>query len=144
MFFIHGGGFIDGSGRDYAYGPDHLLENDVILVTINYRLSLFGFFSLEMPEYCGNMGLMDQQLALKWVYDNIERFGGDSDCITIFGQSAGMLDEHSIACDLITKRLDDFFHLFEFCLSDIFIQVAHQSTIIFCQQSLRNISIEQS
>lgn len=77
------------SGNDFFYGPDFLIENHVILVTINYRLGMFGFLSFGLPEYSGNMGLKDQQLALKWVHENINQFGGDNTRITIFGQSAG-------------------------------------------------------
>lgn len=89
MFFIHGGGFAEGSGNDVVSGPDFLVEKDVILVTVNYRLGILGFLSLDLPEYSGNMGLKDQQLALKWTNQNIEYFGGDQNRITIFGQSAG-------------------------------------------------------
>lgn len=89
MFFIHGGGYMDGSGNDWLYGPEFLVENRVILVTINYRLAVLGFLSLDLPAYSGNMGLKDQQLALKWVHKNIHCFGGDNERITIFGQSAG-------------------------------------------------------
>lgn len=89
MFFIHGGGFAEGSGNDNVYGPDFLVEKDVVLVTINYRIGILGFLSLDQPEYSGNMGLKDQQLALKWVYENVEHFGGDKTRITVFGQSAG-------------------------------------------------------
>lgn len=89
MVFIHGGGFAEGSGNDLVCGPDFLVEKGVILVTINYRLGILGFLSLDLPEYSGNMGLKDQQLALKWTHQNIEYFGGDKNRITIFGQSAG-------------------------------------------------------
>lgn len=89
MFFIHGGAFYDGSGDDYLYGPDFLVGNRVILVTINYRLSMLGFLSFDQPEYSGNMGLKDQQLALQWIHQNINRFGGDKHRITVFGHSAG-------------------------------------------------------
>lgn len=89
MFYIHGGGYLEGSGNDFMYGPDFMVENQVILVTINYRLGVLGFLSLGLPEYSGNMGLKDQQMSLKWVYDNIEAFGGDNSRITVFGESAG-------------------------------------------------------
>lgn len=89
MFFIHGGGYAEGSGNDNVYGADFLIEKDVVLVTINYRIGILGFLSLAQPEYSGNMGLKDQQLALKWAYENVEHFGGDQNRITIFGQSAG-------------------------------------------------------
>lgn len=61
---------------------------------MNYRLGFLGFLSLNSPEYSGNMGLKDQQLALKWVSSNIERFGGDKNRITIGGQSAGGASTH--------------------------------------------------
>lgn len=89
MLYIHGGGFATNSGNDYICGPDFLVENRVILVTVNYRLSVLGFLSLDLHEYSGNMGLKDQLMAMKWVKRNIDRFGGDSEQITIFGQSVG-------------------------------------------------------
>lgn len=92
MFWIHGGGFYDWSGNDQLFGPDFLIEKRIILVTFNYRLGLFGFLSLGTPEYSGNMGMKDQQLALKWVHENIERFSGDVTRITIFGESAGLYE----------------------------------------------------
>lgn len=94
MFYIHGGGFYEGSGDDQQYGPDFLINDNVILVTTNYRLGVFGFMSLGTPEYSGNMGLKDQQLALQWINDNIESFGGDRKRITLFGHSAGSASVH--------------------------------------------------
>lgn len=58
------------------HGPGMILDEDIVLVTINYRLGPFGFLSLSTPEYSGNMGIKDQLLALKWVNENIEYFGG--------------------------------------------------------------------
>lgn len=71
------------------YGPDFLLSEDNILVTIQYRVGIFGFLNLGLDEYSGNMGLKDQQLAIKWVFDNIEHFSGNKNEILLFGQSAG-------------------------------------------------------
>lgn len=87
IFFIHGGGFYSGTGN--IYGPELLLDRDVILVTFNYRLGPFGFLSLGNRNYSGNLALKDQLLALKWVNENIHYFGGDEKIITIHGWSAG-------------------------------------------------------
>lgn len=89
LFFIHGGAFTDGSSHDSLYGPDFIVEQKTILVTINYRMGALGFLSFDLPEYSGNMGLKDQQLALKWISENIDHFGGDNKRITVFGHSAG-------------------------------------------------------
>lgn len=89
IFFIYGGGFTEGTGDNTLHGPDFFMEKDVILVTFNYRLGALGFMSLGDDVYSGNMGLKDQHLALQWTSDNIERFGGDKNQITIAGHSAG-------------------------------------------------------
>jgi acetylcholinesterase len=82
-----------GSGNAFLYGPDYIVVEDTILVTINYRLGALGFLSVG-PDAPGNAGLKDQVLALKWVKDNIKTFGGDPELITIFGQSAGAASVH--------------------------------------------------
>ncbi|CAF4886961.1 unnamed protein product [Pieris macdunnoughi] len=87
LFFIHGGRFLMGYG-DY-YRPDYLIRHDVILVTINYRLTIFGFLCLHTREVPGNAGLKDTAMALKWVQSNIEHFNGDINNIVAFGESAG-------------------------------------------------------
>ncbi|XP_035450352.2 bile salt-activated lipase [Spodoptera frugiperda] len=87
--WIYGGGFSIGFSGRYLYGPRYFVDQDIILVTLNYRLGPYGFMSLNTPDVPGNQGLKDQRLALKWIKDNIEAFGGDSDKITIFGESAG-------------------------------------------------------
>ncbi|VVC98113.1 unnamed protein product [Leptidea sinapis] len=89
MFFIHGGGFKCGSGNDDFYGPDLLLNHGVVVVTINYRLEVFGFLCLDTKQVPGNAGMKDQVAALKWVNKNITKFGGDPKNITVFGESAG-------------------------------------------------------
>ena len=77
MVYIHGGAFIMGGGASYFFGPNYLLENDVVLVTFNFRLGVFGFLATEDKAATGNFGLMDQIMVLKWVQKNIEKFGGD-------------------------------------------------------------------
>lgn len=118
LFWIHGGAFIGGSGNDGLYGPDFLIEKRVILVTSNYRLGVLGFLSLDLPEYSGNMGLKDVQLALKWTHKNIERFGGDRNRITIFGHSAGIaIHLRLLSMEMnenFTQTLYDFVHVNKF------------------------------
>jgi para-nitrobenzyl esterase len=91
MFWIHGGGLINGSST--PYNPERLVKKGVIVVTINYRLGYLGFFAQSAIDaeghLNGNYGLMDQQFALGWVRRNIASFGGDPDRVTIFGESAG-------------------------------------------------------
>lgn len=89
MVLIHGGGFWCGSGDSDHYGPDFLVDKDVILVTINYRLDAIGFLSLDTEEIPGNAGMKDQVAALRWVKSNISKFGGDPNNMTLFGESAG-------------------------------------------------------
>lgn len=92
LFYIHGGAFMFGKGS--FYGPKYLLDRPMILVNLNYRLGPMGFLSTEDSVVPGNMGLKDQNLALKWVKQNIEKFGGDPDRITITGYSAGGASVH--------------------------------------------------
>lgn len=89
MVWFHGDGWMAGHGGISLYGPEYLLEHDVILVTGNYRLGPLGFLSTEDKHCPGNFGLKDQSLILKWVRQNIENFNGDSKSVTIFGESAG-------------------------------------------------------
>nr|WGO51723.1 putative antennal esterase CXE25 [Ectropis grisescens] len=89
IIYIHGGAFMSGSGNSESYGPNFLCQHDVILVTINYRLEALGFLCLDTPEVPGNAGMKDQVFALRWVRDNIEKFGGDPNNVTLFGESAG-------------------------------------------------------
>ncbi len=88
MVFIHGGSLTAGSSVN-NYTPDFLLDYDIVLVTINYRLGFLGFVSLGNEEVTGNQGFRDQSKALQWVQDNIDAFGGDPQQVTIFGESAG-------------------------------------------------------
>lgn len=97
MFWIHGGGFVSGSGSDNTFdGGSIASRGDVVLVTINYRLSTLGYLALDDGETNGNFGLGDQINALDWVRAHIQDFGGDPDRITIFGQSAGGISVRAI------------------------------------------------
>ncbi|MHC4607658.1 MAG: carboxylesterase/lipase family protein [Planctomycetota bacterium] len=95
MVWIHGGGYTTGSGANKIYDGAALARAGVVLVTINYRLGPFGFFAHPLlseesdRDVSGNYGLLDQIESLKWVKKNIAAFGGDPDCVTIFGESAG-------------------------------------------------------
>ncbi|GGH01104.1 carboxylesterase/lipase family protein [Silvibacterium dinghuense] len=95
VVYIHGGGFVEGSGAVQIYDGTNLASTGLVVVTINYRLGIFGFFAhpelaAESPHHAaGNYGLMDQIAALRWVQANIRSFGGDPDRVTIWGQSAG-------------------------------------------------------
>ncbi|XP_050309304.1 juvenile hormone esterase-like [Anthonomus grandis grandis] len=106
MVWIYGGAFVSGSASKYYYGPDFLIEKDVIVVTLNYRLNVFGFISTEDSNLPGNLGLKDQNLALKWVQKNIGYFGGDAEKVTLFGQSAGGT---SVGLHLISKQSKGLF-----------------------------------
>ncbi|XP_054283348.1 uncharacterized protein LOC129000409 [Macrosteles quadrilineatus] len=105
MVYIHGGAFAGGSGISKSINPEFLLEGDTVLVTINYRCGAFGFLSLENEEVPGNAGLKDQTLALRWVQDNIDIFGGDSNNVTIFGISAGGASVHYHLLSPMSKGL---------------------------------------
>ena len=89
VVWIHGGGLVRGSGGTHLYGPEFLIDSNIILVTLNYRLIPFSFVSLESEAMPGNQGLKDQRLALKWVQDHIESLGGSKSAVTIYGESAG-------------------------------------------------------
>ncbi|XP_050391494.1 acetylcholinesterase [Patella vulgata] len=88
MFFIYGGGFVNGASSEHG-GSRLAAYGEVVVVTINYRLGAFGFLSTGDERAPGNLGIIDQRTALRWVNANIDSFGGNSSMITIFGESAG-------------------------------------------------------
>ncbi|XP_061183019.1 acetylcholinesterase-like [Saccostrea echinata] len=88
MVWIHGGSYSVGTASFYD-GSMLAKTGNVIVVTVNYRLGLLGFLALKKSTVKGNYGLWDQMMALQWVKDNIDDYGGDTNSITIFGQSAG-------------------------------------------------------
>ena len=111
MVWIHGGGNFAGSGSEPIFDGESLARHGVVLVTINYRLGVFGFFAhpeltRESPHrVSGNYGLLDQILVLRWVRNNIAKFGGDPRNVTIFGESAGSLDVNVLMASPLSKGL---------------------------------------
>jgi para-nitrobenzyl esterase len=111
MVWIYGGGFMAGSTSEPRQDGANLTKKGVIVVSMNYRLGIFGFFS--HPELTresgynasGNYGLLDQVAALHWVQDNIAAFGGDPNNVTIFGESAGSLSVSALMASPLTKGL---------------------------------------
>lgn len=103
LFWLHGGGFTYGGGLGYS--PQYFMDEDVIVITINYRLGAFGFFSTGDNAIVGNAGLKDMVVALKWVQENIQNFGGDPSKVTIFGESAGGSAVHYLLLSPTTKGL---------------------------------------
>jgi len=107
MVWLHGGSNRAGTGADESYDGSSLASHGVIVVTINYRLGVMGFFAhpqltAESPHHSsGNYGLLDQIAALRWVQQNIAQFGGDPANVTLFGESAGAVD----AATLVTSPL---------------------------------------
>ncbi|CAH2084420.1 unnamed protein product [Euphydryas editha] len=105
MVYIHGGAFIKGNGDDTSHGPQYLIRKDIVIVTLNYRLEILGFLSLDTEDIPGNAGMKDQVAALRWVKKNIKHFGGDPDNVTIFGQSAGAISVSYHLVSPMTKGL---------------------------------------
>ena len=112
MFFIHGGAMAFESASDpIYYGSKFAAANDVVLVSFDYRLNIFGFMNFTAIdsnfEDCGCLGLKDQVAALQWVKENISAFGGNPDNITIFGESAGSVSVMFLTVAPATKGLFD-------------------------------------
>jgi para-nitrobenzyl esterase len=110
MFWIHGGGYSGGGSSEPRHNGDFLPTKGVVLVTINYRLGVFGFLATgdlakEGDGAAGNYGLMDMVAALQWVKGNIAKFGGDPKNVTIFGESAGSFAVSSLMASPMAKGL---------------------------------------
>ncbi len=111
MVWIYGGGFVAGTTSEARQDGTNLAQQGVIVVSMNYRLGIFGFF--VHPELtkesghnaAGNYGLMDQTAALRWVHDNIAAFGGDPENVTIFGESAGSFSVSAQMASPVAKGL---------------------------------------
>ncbi len=111
MVWIYGGGFVAGATSEGRQDGTHLAQQGVVVVSMNYRLGVFGFF--VHPELAkesgrnsaGNYGLLDQVAALQWVHDNIAAFGGDPGNVTIFGESAGSFSVSGLMASPLAKGL---------------------------------------
>lgn len=128
-FWIHGGGFSGGYSSEIEFDGEAYCRKDIILVTINYRLNVYGFLAhpwlSEENErgISGNYGILDQIAALKWVYENIGYFGGDCENITVFGQSAGSMSTQVLVSSDLTVNM----------ISKAILQsgIAYKSNILF-------------
>jgi para-nitrobenzyl esterase len=110
LFWIHGGGFAGGASSEPRHNGDFLPLKGVVLVTINYRLGVFGFLvtedlAKEASGASGNYGLLDMVAALQWVKSNIQEFGGNPDNVTIFGESAGSAAVSTLMASPMAKGL---------------------------------------
>ncbi|CAG9773584.1 unnamed protein product [Ceutorhynchus assimilis] len=104
---IHAGGFYSVGSASYWAGPQYFMDQDIVLVTFNYRLGSLGFLATGEKEATGNNGLKDQVQVLKWVKKNIEAFGGDSNSVTILGYSAGAI---SVVLHMVSPMSTGLFH----------------------------------
>ncbi|XP_017883229.1 esterase FE4-like [Ceratina calcarata] len=107
MIFIHPGGFYSFSGQSVLWGPQYIMDQDIVLVTINYRLGALGFLSTGDSLLPGNMGLKDQVAAFRWVQRNIGAFGGNPNSVTLVGDSAGSF---SIMLHMVSPMSTNLFH----------------------------------
>jgi para-nitrobenzyl esterase len=110
MFWIHGGGFAGGASSEPRHNGDFLPLKGVVLVTINYRLGVFGFLvtddlAKEANGSAGNYGLTDMIAALQWVKGNIKEFGGNPGNVTIFGESAGSIAVSTLMASPMARGL---------------------------------------
>ncbi|GGA02702.1 carboxylesterase/lipase family protein [Dyella caseinilytica] len=111
LVYFYGGGFTEGDGSEHRYDGASLAQHGIVVVTVNYRLDVFGFLALsaladESPEHAtGNYGLLDQNAALRWVQRNIVAFGGNSSQVTIGGESAGSMSVSAQMASPLSKGL---------------------------------------
>ncbi len=121
MVYVHGGSFSVGSAVQYP--PNYLLERNVVLVVVQYRLDALGFLSTNSDDIPGNAALKDVLCALNFIKENIARFGGNPNSVTLFGQSAGAAMVSALAISPIVPR-------------NLFHRVIIQSGSIFSRWSL--------
>lgn len=105
LVFIHGGAYSYGSGDSDLHGPEYFMKKGIIVITFNYRLNVFGFFSYNTAAISGNAGLRDQLTLLRWVQRNVRVFGGNPHDVTLAGQSSGAVCAHLLALSKQSKGL---------------------------------------
>lgn len=111
MVYFYGGGLMAGDGSEPRYDGESMSRNGIVAITVNYRLTVFGFFAhpeltKESPHHSsGNYGLLDQKAALQWVQQNVAAFGGDPKKVTIAGESAGSLSVSALMASPLSKNL---------------------------------------
>ena len=111
LVYFYGGGFVAGDGSEPRYDGASMAKKGIVVVTVNYRLNIFGFFahpelSKEAPYHAsGNYGLLDQLASLQWVQKNISAFGGDPGRVTIAGESAGSIAVSALMTSPLSKKL---------------------------------------
>lgn len=111
LVYFYGGGLMAGDGSEYRYDGENMARRGIVAITVNYRLSVFGFFAhpeltKESPHHAsGNYGFLDQAAALRWVKQNISAFGGDPNRVTIAGESAGSFSVSAQMASPLSKQL---------------------------------------
>ena len=111
LVYFYGGGLMAGDGSEYRYEGASMARRGIVAITVNYRLSIFGFFAhpeltKESPHHAsGNYGFLDQTAALRWVKQNIAAFGGDPNKVTIAGESAGSFSVSAQMASPLSKQL---------------------------------------
>ncbi|CAK9803092.1 Juvenile hormone esterase [Anthophora quadrimaculata] len=107
VVFVHGGSFMTGTGDSHKFPPKYLMDQNIILVTLNYRLNILGFLSTASKASPGNYGLKDIRMALQWIQENIASFNGDPNSVTLWGHSAGAVLVHELA---LSEKTEGLFH----------------------------------
>jgi para-nitrobenzyl esterase len=144
LVYYYGGGFVAGDGSEPRYDGESMAKRGIVVVTMSYRLGVFGFFShpeltAESPHHAsGNYALMDQAQALQWVHDNIAQFGGDPARVTIGGESAGSASVSAqmaspLARDLIAGAIGESGAFFSATLSTPPREQTEQNGVKFAQ-----------
>ncbi|KAG4074040.1 hypothetical protein HA402_014245 [Bradysia odoriphaga] len=133
MFYIHGGSFNIGSSVSNLDWPDNILEKEIVIVTINYRLGPFGFLSFD--NVTRNIGLHDQRMALDWVYENILYFGGNKERITLAGWSSGAA---SVSYHMYANKSKDLFDKAILMSGNMLNPWAFESNVETCSCELLN------
>lgn len=100
LIYVYGGKFANGNATQFMNGPNFLLNDNIVFVTLNYRVDMFGFLSTYDEAALGNVGIKDQKVAVEWVRDHISNFGGDPSKITLMGHSAGAVSAHLLSMKL--------------------------------------------